>query len=123
MTLKQSCIAGSFAGFVNSFVVSPIELVKSRLQIQTERDANQRYYKSTMHCIRLIIKEEGVLALNNGMVTTILREVPCYAVQFASYHYLKRAWATFVERCPEKKVSQFGCFVAGGLAGLCSWVF
>jgi hypothetical protein len=32
-TFKQSLIAGMFAGFVNSFVLSPIELVKCRLQI------------------------------------------------------------------------------------------
>ena len=33
-TFKQSMIAGSFAGVVNSFVLSPIELVKCRLQMQ-----------------------------------------------------------------------------------------
>jgi len=30
-TLSQSMIAGSFAGFINSFAISPIELVKCRL--------------------------------------------------------------------------------------------
>ena len=30
-TFKQSIIAGMFAGLVNSFVLSPIELVKCRL--------------------------------------------------------------------------------------------
>ena len=32
-TFRQSIVAGSFAGFVNSFVVGPIELVKCRLQM------------------------------------------------------------------------------------------
>jgi len=31
-------IAGSFAGFVNSFALSPIELVKIRLQLQEGRE-------------------------------------------------------------------------------------
>ena len=35
-TFVQSLIWGMFAGFVNSFVISPVELVKWRLQIQTE---------------------------------------------------------------------------------------
>ncbi len=30
-TVAQNVIAGSFAGFVNSFAVSPIELIKCRL--------------------------------------------------------------------------------------------
>jgi len=29
----QSLVAGSFGGFMNSFVLSPIELVKCRLQV------------------------------------------------------------------------------------------
>lgn len=32
-TFNQSLIAGSFGGFMNSFVLSPIELVKCRLQV------------------------------------------------------------------------------------------
>ena len=32
-TFQQSMISGMFAGLVNSFVLSPIELVKCRLQI------------------------------------------------------------------------------------------
>lgn len=32
-TFKQSMVSGMFAGLVNSFVLSPIELVKCRLQI------------------------------------------------------------------------------------------
>lgn len=34
LNLWQLALAGSWAGFVNSFVVSPVELVKTRLQIQ-----------------------------------------------------------------------------------------
>jgi hypothetical protein len=33
-TFMQSLIAGSFGGFMNSFILSPIELVKCRLQVQ-----------------------------------------------------------------------------------------
>jgi Mitochondrial carrier protein len=35
-TFNQSLIAGMFGGFMNSFVLSPIELVKCRLQVQRE---------------------------------------------------------------------------------------
>ena len=67
-----------FAGFTNSVVVGPIELVKCRLQLQTE-SAQNAYYKGPLHCIQRIIIDEGPKSLFNGMVSTILREVPCYA--------------------------------------------
>lgn len=70
---------GMFAGFINSIILSPIELVKCRLQIQSEsrRDA---YYKGTMDCFAKIAKEEGFRrGIFKGMVSTTAREVPCYA--------------------------------------------
>ena len=78
-TFNQCMQAGMFAGFINSFVLSPIELVKCRLQIQTEANLQNAYYKGSLHCIRRIVSEEGINGLFKGLVATILREVPCYA--------------------------------------------
>lgn len=78
-TFKQSMISGMFAGLVNSFVLSPIELVKCRLQIQKESKTNA-YYKGSFDCVRKIVLEEGLRnGLFKGMMSTIIREVPCYA--------------------------------------------
>ncbi len=78
-SFKQSLYAGMFAGFVNSFVLSPIELVKCRLQIQRESKINA-YYKGPTDCVRKIIREEGIPnGIFKGLVASFLREVPCYA--------------------------------------------
>ena len=78
-TFKQSMISGMFAGLVNSFVLSPIELVKCRLQIQKESKTNA-YYKGSFDCVRKIVLEEGLRnGLFKGMMSTIITEVPCYA--------------------------------------------
>ena len=78
-TFNQCMQAGMFAGLINSFVLSPIELVKCRLQIQTEANIRNAYYKGSIHCIQRILTEEGVNGIFKGLVATILREVPCYA--------------------------------------------
>ncbi len=71
--------AGMFAGFTNSFVLSPIELVKCRLQIQRESKADA-YYKGPIDCVSKIYKEEGIRnGLFKGLASTLAREVPCYA--------------------------------------------
>jgi hypothetical protein len=91
-TFLQSLMAGSFAGFVNSFVLSPIELVKCRLQIQKEAK-HEAYYKGSADCIKKIIVEEGPRGLFKGLVSTITREIPCYAGQFGGYFYTKKVLA------------------------------
>jgi hypothetical protein len=67
-----------FAGFVNSFVLSPIELVKCRLQVQRE-DKSHAYYRGPINCVKRIVREEGVNGLFKGLLSTIARETPCYA--------------------------------------------
>jgi hypothetical protein len=87
-TFVQSLWSGMFAGFVNSFVLSPIELVKCRLQIQRE-DKAHAYYKGPIDCLKKIINEEGPKGPFKGLVSTISRETPCYAGQFGGYYLTK----------------------------------
>mmetsp|Transcript_11440 Transcript_11440/g.12990 ORF Transcript_11440/g.12990 Transcript_11440/m.12990 type:complete len:95 (+) Transcript_11440:256-540(+) len=73
-TFKQSLLSGMFAGFVNSFVISPVELVKCRLQVQTGKKSSQ-YYKGPLDCTKKVITEEGFKTLlTSGLIATIFRE-------------------------------------------------
>lgn len=111
-----------FAGLVNSFVLSPIELVKCRMQIQTEKSLANAYYRSSLHCFGRILREEGVRqGLMKGLVATISREVPCYAGQFGGYYLTKRTWAEHVQHCDVTEVNTLGCFIAGGVGGFTCW--
>ena len=120
-TFKQSMLAGCFAGFTNSFVVSPIELVKCRLQVQRE-SAESAYYRGSVHALRRILVEEGVRGVYKGTVATILREVPCYAGQFGSYYVAKRLWAQYTQVSVED-ISVMGTFFCGGAGGFFCWLF
>ena len=111
-----------FAGLVNSLVLSPIELVKCRMQIQTEKSLADAYYKSSMHCFGRILREEGVSnGLMKGLVATVSREVPCYAGQFGGYFLAKRLWAEYIQKCDVTQVNTLGCFIAGGVGGFTCW--
>jgi solute carrier family 25 carnitine/acylcarnitine transporter 20/29 len=75
---------------MNSFILSPIELVKCRLQNQRESRSNA-YYKGPIDCIRKIIVEEGIRnGFFRGLASTLARETPCYAGQFAAYYTTKQ---------------------------------
>jgi hypothetical protein len=52
-TLVETCVSGGGAGVFASFVLTPVELIKCRLQTRL-------YAGGAMDCIRTSIKEEGV---------------------------------------------------------------
>jgi len=112
-------LSGAFSGVVNSVVVSPVELIKSRLQIQYEAKKAMSRYHGPVHCATEIIKTGGLRAIMQGMVPTVIREVPAYATQFYVY-----------ERCKEiltpagqstKDLGPMSLMCCGGTAGLLCW--
>ena len=79
LSSKEAFICGCSAGFIASFFQSPIELVKCRLQLQTESKQNA-YYKGSIDCLYKIVRDEGAInGLSKGLLSTIIREVPYYA--------------------------------------------
>lgn len=121
-TFAQSMYCGMFAGLVNSFVLSPIELVKCRLQIQSESRQNA-YYKGSVDCLVKICREEGLRnGLFKGMLSTVLREVPCYAGQFGAYYATKQIISK-AKGVDESQLTTFDLFVSGGVGGFFCWLF
>lgn len=60
-SLTTHFLAGCAAGAAQSFIAAPTELLKLRIQIQSD-DAHAKY-KSPYHCLRTIIKEQGFRTL------------------------------------------------------------
>jgi solute carrier family 25 carnitine/acylcarnitine transporter 20/29 len=54
-TMKQGLYAGAFAGLVNSIVLSPVELIKCRMQMDV-----QNKFRGALHCMSSIYNVEGV---------------------------------------------------------------
>ncbi len=133
LTLGELSAAGAFAGLANSIIVCPVELIKTRLQLQHEHAsllhahgtvsrADPSRFAGPMDCIAKTVRAQGVAGLFRGMTATILREVPCYAGQFWCYETLKRCMMTgavgqSVEDLPAAKL-----LLAGGTAGIFCWV-
>jgi len=114
---------GMFAGLVNSFVLSPIELVKCRLQIQ-KAGKDKAYYKGSLDCVTKILREEGLRnGLFKGMTATIMREVPCYMGQFGAYTVSKYAFAKARGIEDTNKLPTSDLFISGGIGGFFCWFF
>ena len=73
---------GSFVGFCSSFVRTPIERVKTVMQIRNQ-DKTKAPYKNSLICAYRLFRTEGIhKGLYEGLDTTIYREVPQYMFYF-----------------------------------------
>ena len=58
-------------------MLTPVDLVKSRLQVQRESKQSS-YYKGTVDCLFKTYGNFGLRGLYKGNLITILREIPAY---------------------------------------------
>ncbi|XP_076023292.1 solute carrier family 25 member 45 [Genypterus blacodes] len=105
-------MAGCFSGAMQVFVTAPIDLVKVRLQGQT----NTSLYRGPSHCVAVILKENGVRGLYRGGMALALRDVPCYGLYFLPYEVTCKALTE-----SGKQPGTFAILLAGGVAGVVTW--
>ena len=88
--------AGLAAGVTEAVaVVTPMEVVKIRLQAQHHSMADPLdvpKYRNAAHALYTVVREEGPLALYRGVSLTALRQGSNQAVNFSAYTWMK-AWA------------------------------
>ncbi|KFB53119.1 AGAP002939-PA-like protein [Anopheles sinensis] len=95
--LRQAAMqvgAGGSAGFVEVCIMHPLDLVKTRLQLQASPAAgaskSATYYNGVFDCIRKMAKAEGVFSLYKGILPPVLVETPKRAVKFLTFEQYKR---------------------------------
>ncbi|XP_066473428.1 solute carrier family 25 member 48 [Tiliqua scincoides] len=129
--LVDLALASMAAGTVSVGIGGPVDLVKIRLQMQTQTflEANlnlkhrasgfaiQTAYRGPIHCVCTILRQEGLPGLYRGSLAMILRDLPGYCLYFIPYALLCR-WIT-----PDGHLSPspFSVWMAGGIAGAISW--
>ncbi|TYK10935.1 mitoferrin-like [Cucumis melo var. makuwa] len=77
-------IAGVCATVTSDAVITPMDVVKQRLQLKNSP------YKGVGDCVRRILAEEGIGALYASYRTTVVMNAPYTAVYFATYEAAKR---------------------------------
>jgi len=100
-----------------SFVETPIDLLKIKLQVQVKRRVAERY-TSVFDAVRKIVGTYGIRALYQGFAPTILRNTPAFGGYFCAFEGVKR-WLTPANETPTLLTS----FLAGGAGGFGFWGF
>ncbi|XP_049898511.1 solute carrier family 25 member 48 [Epinephelus moara] len=135
-------VASMLTGLVSVGLGAPVDLVKIRLQMQTQMvvtenlqlagnvsngtsiplrsiDMNsQRLYRGPIHCISSILQSEGLQGLYRGGGAMLLRDVPGYVLYFIPYSIFCDLLKPDATSSPHPG----SIWLAGGLAGSISWV-
>lgn len=85
MDQKLSVLTGASAGATESFVVVPFELIKIRMQDRTSAGR----YSGMIDCVVKTVKNEGPLALYNGLESTMWRHILWNAGYFGCIFQVK----------------------------------
>ncbi|XP_073097965.1 mitochondrial basic amino acids transporter isoform X2 [Manis javanica] len=109
-------LAGAAAGAIQCVICCPMELAKTRLQLQDAGPA--RTYRGSLDCLAQIYRREGLRGVNRGMASTLLRETPSFGVYFLSYDVLTRALGCE----PGDRLLVPKLLLAGGTSGILSWL-
>ncbi|XP_074069184.1 mitochondrial basic amino acids transporter isoform X2 [Macrotis lagotis] len=119
-TPMNQFLAGSAAGAIQCVICCPMELAKTRMQLQGTGEYKQktRTYKNSLDCLLKIYQQQGLRGINKGMVSTLIRETPSFGFYFLTYDYLTR----FLGCEPEDSYVVPKLLLAGGFSGIVSWL-
>ncbi|KAK4987636.1 hypothetical protein LTR50_004479 [Elasticomyces elasticus] len=76
--------AGAVAGVSEILIMYPLDVVKTRVQLQTGKGVGEDSYNGMVDCFRKIIRNEGFSRLYRGITAPILMEAPKRATKFAA---------------------------------------
>ncbi|KAI7755083.1 hypothetical protein M8C21_029051 [Ambrosia artemisiifolia] len=130
LTVNQQFVAGAGAGVAVSFLATPTELIKCRLQAQgsgvavvaeagAAATAAVKYGGPVDVAKQVLRSEGGIRGLYKGLFPTLAREVPGNATMFGVYEALKQYIAGGTDTTG---LGRGSLMLAGGLAGGAFWV-
>ena len=112
MSQSLSILTGASAGATESFVVVPFELVKIRLQDKAQAGK----YSGMVDCVVKTVRGEGLLALYNGLESTMWRHILWNAGYFGCIFQVRELLPP-VKDTPNKKRQQVTNDLISGAVG------
>ncbi|XP_062432620.1 solute carrier family 25 member 47 isoform X2 [Rhea pennata] len=118
-------LAGSATGAVRVMLMTPSEVAKVRMQTQKQphpsvaspQPISKPKYQGSLHCLKVIAKEEGFGGLYKGCSALLCRDCSSSAVYFLTYSVLCD-WLTPVGK---NKPGFLAVLLSGGFAGVLAW--
>ena len=113
---------GAVTGLMISFIETPIDLIKTKLQICVfGGNKGKPKYSSVAECVTYLTQKNGVRSLWQGLGATMVRNVPANAVFFPVSEIVKIKIAQHND-IPIEQLQVHHKLIAGACAGMCYWI-
>jgi len=119
----ENAIAGSVSSAFANTITYPLDIAKTRLQVQThsqdEKDES-KLYKGTLDCLQRMIKEEGLDGLYSGLFSSLFGTVASSFAYFFWYSLVKKGYYKHKPEALQKPLSMKVELSLGAIAGIVS---
>ncbi|KAJ6710357.1 SOLUTE CARRIER FAMILY 25 [Salix koriyanagi] len=112
--------AGACAGIIAMSATYPMDMVRGRLTVQTEKSPYQ--YRGMFHALSSVLRQEGPRALYRGWLPSVIGVIPYVGLNFSVYESLKD-WLVkarpfgLVEDSELSVTTRLACGAAAGTVG------
>ena len=94
-------IAGSTGAVLANALVYPLDIVKTRLQVQVKKELeahpDEKHYTGTLHAIKSIVEDEGMHGLYSGLAGSLLGVASTNFAYFYWYSIVRTLYTTKVK--------------------------
>ncbi|KAJ1898671.1 mitochondrial ornithine carrier protein [Kickxella alabastrina] len=131
LPMSQLFASGALTGVICAFVISPVELVKCKLQVENVRAYGQQQYqqpgkvkfKGPLSVVAHLVRSQGAAGLYAGITPTVARECLGVAFWFGAYEAVCRQILRSRSRAgeplpPKDSLGPGSIILAGGCAGI-----
>lgn len=107
--------AGAVAGISEILVMYPLDVVKTRMQLQVAGGVGPQY-NGVVNCLKQIVAKEGASRLYKGISSPVLMEAPKRATKFACNDEFQKIYK---REFGVEKLTQSLSILSGASAGCC----
>ncbi|KAG2204534.1 hypothetical protein INT47_012593 [Mucor saturninus] len=125
LSIPQLVLAGGASGAIASIVLTPVELIKCKLQVQlgSQTVTQGVKFNGPFHVMRHVFQSHGLTGFYRGFVATLLREAGGGAFWFGTYEYvcakfIQHRQAKTGEIVVKKDLTPTELMVGGALGGM-----
>ena len=86
--MNKEAVSGATAGFVATITLHPLDVIKTRLQVQDL----SKTYDGTVHAFKTILKREGARGLYAGLTPALVGNTTSWAMYFALYDRARKRY-------------------------------
>lgn len=116
----ENATAGAFAGFATVATMHPLDVVRTRFQVNDGRISNLPTYKNTAHAIFTIARIEGLRGLYAGFYPAVLGSTLSWGLYFFFYSRAKERYSKSREEKLSTGLHLASAAEAGALVCLCT---